>query len=175
MKPSGRAIGDAVFWFRCWMPEGARALQCPVVARGLEKVPAGLPTALWLFLPRSTGRTGTPRRVGDPQAQPKPSQVTLHCRGIWRGFGGCHTTEGQPKPCPCGRWGHRDLTGSADGGQMAPGTGQMAPSQPGSRGAGRTGASGAGLVPGASLCWPPAGGDGPRGTGTTGQRRCGHC
>lgn len=49
---------------------------------------------------------------------------------------GCHLTDGQPNPFPCGCWGHRDITGSAAGGQMAPGTGQMAPSQTGSRGAG---------------------------------------
>lgn len=55
LKPSGHTVGDVVFWLWCWMLEGPQALQWPVVARVLEEVSTGLPTALWLFLPHSTG------------------------------------------------------------------------------------------------------------------------
>lgn len=44
------------------------------------------------------GERAGPRRVGGPQAQPKPSQLTLHCRGTWRGFSGVSPHGGTAQP-----------------------------------------------------------------------------
>lgn len=138
----------AQWWLLCWR----RHLQ------GYQWFMAALAT--------QRGKSRGPRRVGEPQAQPRPSQMTLHCRGVWGGFdeGSPHGETAQPFSLwVLGTPGHNR---QRCWGQMAPGTGQMAPSQTGSRGAGGPGACGAGRVPGDSFCRPPAGGCGPRGTVT---------
>lgn len=168
LKPSGRAVGDVVFWLWCWMPEGTQALWHPAVAR--VRCPQGY---RWLMALLATqyGKSRGPRRVGEPQAQPKPSQVTLPCRSIWRGFCGVPPHGGTAQPfsvwvlCTPGH--NRQRCWGTDGTRQRT-DGSVPDRQP-------LGVCGAGLVPGDSLCRPPAGDCGPRGTGTTGHRRCGHC
>lgn len=82
-----------------------------------EDPAAGLRTASQLFSPGSTGGAGRLRRVGDPQAQPKPSSWPDLCHGgIWRRFSGVSPHCGRPYLGPQGCWGRWGLTGSAAGG-----------------------------------------------------------
>lgn len=97
LKPSGRAVGDVVLWLRCWMPKRSWALRCPVVVRVLEEVSTGLPPG-FMALATQHEKSRGPRRVGEPQAQPQPSQATLHCRGIWGGFVGMSPHGGTAQP-----------------------------------------------------------------------------
>lgn len=138
------------WWFVCW-----------------RRCPQGYRPALWL-LPHSMRRAGGRGEWENLRHSPNLPRQPFTAGASGGGSLGCHPMEGQPNLFPYGCWGHWDITGSTARGQMAPGTGQMAPSQTGSRGAG-------GLWPWA-VPWgvpQPAGGGGPRGTGTTSYRRPG--